>query len=100
MVALSQSPPEEIRHTDPVDWVCAEPLIERAGYNPADPEELADAITLVCAHSYHPRTINYPEDEAREGVERSGYEYRRVVFRGAVLMRVVAAQLGANRRLH
>ena len=82
----------EIQYTEPADWSCAQPLIERSADSPLPAGQLGKSIALVCAVPYRPRSLHTKEDKSRERVEQSYYKYAFSVFEGAVVLKLVSAQ--------
>ena len=93
LVASSlQSADVEVRYTQPADWACAQPLIERNAVNPLPARQLGKSIALVCAVPYRPRTLHTRQDMSRERVEQAYYRHALGVFEGDVILKLISAQ--------
>lgn len=92
--------------TDPADWSCADPLIQR-NYQSRDDRgviysasELSERIAEECARPYVARPIRQSADSTFEAQERLTYTYRRSTFGYEVTAKIEAARRRDRIRLN
>ena len=92
--------------TDPADWSCADPIIQR-NYRSRDDRgiiypasELGARIADECARPYSPRPIREDVDRNFETLERTTYGYQRQSFLYEIIAKIEQARRRDRIRLN